>query len=53
VKRIRSHGTCSAHYIAQIRPGTLADEEIAKRTETCPACGGSLWYFAQSPTYPA
>jgi hypothetical protein len=52
VKRIRSHAARSAHYIAQIRPGTLADEETAKRTETCPACGGSLWYFAESPTYP-
>lgn len=29
-----------------------ADEDTAKRTEACPACGGSLWYYAQSPTYP-
>ena len=52
VKRIRSHAARSAHYIAQIRPGTLADEEDVKRNQACPACGGSLWYYAESPTYP-
>lgn len=50
VKRIWSHGAHSAHYIAQIRPGTLAGEDSAKRTEACPKCGGSLWYFGESPT---
>jgi hypothetical protein len=52
VKRIRSHAARSAHYIAEIRPGTMADEETAKRSETCPKCSGSLWYYAESPTYP-
>lgn len=52
VKRIRSHAARSAHYIAEIRPGTQADEETAKRSEMCPKCGGSLWYYAESPTYP-
>lgn len=52
VKRIRSHGARSAHFIAQIRPGTEADEESAKRSESCPKCGGDLWYYGESPTYP-
>lgn len=52
VKRIRSHGALSAHHIAEIRPGTAADEETVKRREKCPHCGGSLWYYAESPTYP-
>lgn len=52
VKRIRSHGARSAHYIAQIRPGTAVDEETAKRAGACPRCGGSLWYYGESPTYP-
>jgi hypothetical protein len=49
---IRSHGARSAHYIAEIRAGTLADEETAMHTEACPKCGGSLWYYGESPTYP-
>ncbi|MFI6031638.1 hypothetical protein [Amycolatopsis magusensis] len=52
VRRVRAHGARSAHYIAQIRPGTLADEDHAKRHESCPTCGKSLWYYAESPTYP-
>jgi hypothetical protein len=51
IKRVRQHGAKSAHYIAQIRPGTMLDEEHAKRFEPCPRCGQSLWYFAESPTY--
>jgi hypothetical protein len=52
IKRIRSHGARSAHFIAQIRPGTLHDEYAIKRTQPCPSCGSSLWYYAESPTYP-
>jgi hypothetical protein len=52
VKRIRSHGARSAHHIARIQPGTLADEVAIKRHGACPRCRGSLWYFAESPTYP-
>ena len=51
IERVRQHGAKSAHYIAQIRPGTLRDEENAKCFETCPRCGQSLWYYAESPTY--
>ncbi len=51
IKRVRQHGAMSAHYMAQIRPGTVRDEEHAKRFETCPRCGQSLWYYAESPTY--
>lgn len=51
INRVRQHGAKSAHYIAQIRPGTMRDEEQAKRFETCPKCGQSLWYYAESPTY--
>jgi hypothetical protein len=29
----------------------MRDEEQAKRHETCPKCGQSLWYYAESPTY--
>ena len=31
---------------------TLDDEDAVKSTEACPKCGGSLWYYAESPTYP-
>jgi hypothetical protein len=51
IKRVRQHGTQSAHYVAQIRPGTMRDEEYAKRFEPCPRCSQSLWYYAESPTY--
>lgn len=52
VRRVRAHGARSAHYIAQIRPGTLADEDHAKRHEFCPRCGKSLWYYGESPACP-
>ena len=52
VQRIRSHGARSAHYVAQIRPGTMDDEDDIKQHEPCPKCGRSLWYYAESPTYP-
>ena len=51
IERVWQHGAKSSHYIAQIRPGTVRDEEHAKRFETCPKCGKSLWYYAESPTY--
>jgi hypothetical protein len=51
VERVREHGARSAHQIAAIRPGTMRDEAHAKRYERCPRCGGSLWYYAESPTY--
>jgi len=51
IKRVRQHAAGSAHFVAQIRPGTTEDEDAAKRGECCPACGGSLWYYAESPTY--
>ena len=51
INRVRQHGAKSAHYVAQIRPGTVRDEERAKCLETCPRCGQSLWYYAESPTY--
>lgn len=53
VKRVRSHGARSAHFIARILPGSLADEDAVKRGGACPTCGGSLWYYAESPTYRA
>ena len=51
IKRVRQHGAKSAHYVAEIRPGTMRDEAHAKQFETCPRCGQSLWYYAESPTY--
>jgi hypothetical protein len=51
VKRVREHGARSARHIAAVRPGTVRDEANAKRNECCPRCGGSLWYYAESPTY--
>lgn len=45
IRRIRSHGARSGHYVARIRPGTEADEEAARRGEQCPKCDQSLWYF--------
>jgi hypothetical protein len=51
VRRVREHGARSAHHIAAIRPGSMRDEAHAKRHERCPSCGGSLWYYAESPTY--
>jgi hypothetical protein len=50
-RRVRQHGAMSAHHVAQIRPGTMDDEGHAKRSEACPRCGQSLWYYAESPTY--
>ena len=52
VKRIRQHAARSAHFIAQIVPGTESDEDRVKRHGRCPKCGGSLWYYGESPTYP-
>lgn len=51
IERVRQHGAKSAHYVAEIRPGTMRDEAHAKRHEPCPKCGQSLWYYAESPTY--
>jgi hypothetical protein len=51
VDRVRQHAALSAHYLVEVRPGTEADELKAKLYERCPRCGGSLWYFAESPTY--
>ncbi|MFD9965054.1 hypothetical protein [Amycolatopsis sp. NPDC059020] len=52
IRRIRSHGARSAHHVAKIQPGTMDDENNIKRHELCPKCGRSLWYYAESPTYP-
>lgn len=52
IKRVRQHGARSAHFVAEIRPGSWHDEHETKRTGACPSCGASLWYFAESPTYP-
>jgi hypothetical protein len=51
VDRIRQHAAKSAHFIADIRPGTQANEVAIKLYEKCPTCGKSLWYFAESPGY--
>lgn len=51
IKWVRQHGAMSAHHVAQIRPGTMRDEELVKVSETCPRCSQSLWYYAESPTY--
>ncbi len=51
VDRVRQHAALSAHYLVEVRPGGGADELNAKLYEKCPRCGGSLWYFAESPTY--
>lgn len=42
IDRVRQHGARSAHFIAAIRPGTMADERRAKQSESCPRCGQSL-----------
>jgi hypothetical protein len=52
VKRVRAHGARSAHHVAVIRPGGLMLEHHLKRHGSCPTCQGSLWYYAESPTYP-
>lgn len=52
VKQIRSHGAHSERHIAQIRPGRAIDANKAKDTEACPKCGGSLWYYGESPNWP-
>jgi hypothetical protein len=49
VRRIRSHGARSADHIVVIRPGSLEDEQQAKRNERCPRCVGSLWYYGGNP----
>jgi hypothetical protein len=51
IDRVRQHAALSAHYLVEVRPGTMADEESAKLYEKCPRCGQSLWYFAESPSY--
>jgi hypothetical protein len=51
VDRVRQHAAFSAHYLVEVRPGWETDELHAKLYEKCPRCGGSLWYFAESPTY--
>jgi hypothetical protein len=51
IDRVRQHGARSAHYLVAVQPGTERDEYQIKRTGTCPRCGKSLWYFAESPTY--
>ena len=51
VDRVRQHAALSAHYLVEVRPGWETDELNAKLYEKCPRCGGSLWYFAESPTY--
>jgi hypothetical protein len=52
VKQIKSHGAHSEGSIAQIRPGRAIDATRAKDAEACPKCGGSLYYYAESPTWP-
>ncbi|WP_129668781.1 hypothetical protein [Phytoactinopolyspora endophytica] len=52
LRRVRSHGARSAHFIAQIRPGSTDDEQLAKEIEPCPKCGHSLWYYGESPDAP-
>ncbi|HYN29829.1 MAG TPA: hypothetical protein VES95_08170 [Dermatophilaceae bacterium] len=49
VRRLWTHGARSAHFVADLRPGTLREEELAKELQACPGCGGSLWYFGESP----
>lgn len=44
--------TSSVRFLAQVRPGTTATESEAKLRGRCPVCAASLWYFAESPTYP-
>src|SRR5690349_18023511 len=51
VKRVRDHGAKSARYIARTFPGSMRDQERIKLFESCPECGKSLWYYAESPSY--
>lgn len=49
IGRVRSHGARSANYLVDLRPGTQCDEELTKELGSCPGCGGSLWYYGESP----
>lgn len=49
VRRVRQHGAQSAHHIATIVPGSRYEELVTKLFGTCPVCGGSLDYYAESP----
>jgi hypothetical protein len=51
IVRIREHGNRSAHFIAAIIPGGDIREMAYKLFAACPTCGGSLWYYGESPTY--
>lgn len=51
ITRIREHGNLSAHHIAVIVPGGELREMSYKLYAQCPQCNGSLWYYAESPTY--
>lgn len=50
--RIGEHGKGSHQAVVSIQRGMKADEKRIKFTELCPKCNGSLFYYAESPTFP-
>ncbi|MDQ1746704.1 MAG: hypothetical protein QOD07_967 [Frankiaceae bacterium] len=48
IKRIERHGAMSQGAVAEIRPGTLADEERTKFDGRCAFCGSGLRYWEES-----
>ena len=50
-RALRDHGV-PMKYLVALEPGGPSEEHDAKLNRACPRCGGSLWYFAESPTYP-
>lgn len=51
-RRIRGHVGLATRFVAQIQPGDVAVEAAVMLEGRCPVCAESLWYYAESPTYP-
>jgi hypothetical protein len=51
IVRIREHGAHSIDYVIDIQPGTELQEEGIKLFQNCSQCGGSLFYYSESPGY--
>jgi hypothetical protein len=52
IKRVRSHGAKSAHFVARIIPGNTYEEDTIRAFSPCPTCGASLDYFRENPGLP-
>jgi len=51
-RAIKAHGVAQRHLVMLV-PGDRLDEDATKLYCRCPRCGGSLWYYEESPTYPS